>query len=330
MRAYRLREGLQRVEINGYPLPLGIVPRDGVIPVEGFTLDYNAGQDDDPDTYLFTVAVAHDRLPDFLERAWQFLPDRVTPLLEIGSRDAYRTVDVFIGKDSIDKDDFLSGWASYDTFLLEDGSIAAGANAEEPFVEVFVDQFKRVLIHVPLAMRDDVEALLTSYGIEEVPLTWPDQPVMSDDESAEEPVSLRPILQIEDEFSPDIDELLLQLRQLWPLELNIDPTANVDAEGRPLGLTLWHAVVILRGSENEDEVGAYAAVWATAGSIVEMEGLIRQALDVFPGLEYEAIYTIDRVAYDERPDELSDLPPRPESAQIHLISIDPWAEPTSE
>jgi hypothetical protein len=323
MRAFRLRSGLDRIIVNGYQLPLGIVPSENVIPAEGYSLDFNTGEDDEPDTYLFTVAVSHDRLPTLLEAAWKMLPREVIPVVEIGSRDAYRTVDVYLGVEPMAKRDFLTGWDSYETFLLEDGSIAAGANAEEPFVEVFVDQFKRVLLHVPVPMRDEVEALLESMKIEEVPLTWPEQPYTQGDEAAD-PVTVRPVLLIEDDFSPDIDELLLQLRRVWPLELNIDPNENVDAAGRELGLTLWHALVILSEADEEKDNGAYASVWATARSIAEMEQLIITALEAYPEWTFETVYTIDRVAFDERPDELADIAPRRDKSEVHFIAIDAW------
>jgi hypothetical protein len=36
------------------------------------------------------------------------------------------------------------------------------------------------------------------------------------------------------------------------------------------------------------------------------------------------VYTIDRVAFDERPDELADLPPRREKSEVHLVSFERW------
>jgi len=291
--------------------------------MEGFTLDYTEGQDDEPDTYQFTVAVSHERVPDILARAWSLLPDEVVPVVDVGSRDAYRAFDVYVGRDDVAKKTFLAGWTEYETFLLEDGVIGAGANAEEPFVEVFLDQFKRIIIHVPLPMRAEVDEMLDSFGLEEVALTWPDQPPPDDLESID-PVDIRPILHIEDEFSPDLDELLLQLRDVWLLELNVDRSTNVDSAGRPLGLTLWFAIAILTSVDDHEEFGAYASIWATAGSIDEMEQLMHQALQPYDQWTFETMYMIDRVAYDERPDELGDLPPRRETPAVHLFTIDPW------
>ena len=33
------------------------------------------------------------------------------------------------------------------------------------------------------------------------------------------------------------------------------------------------------------------------------------------------VFTLDRVAFDERPDELADLPPRGDEQKVHLLEI---------
>ncbi len=76
----------------------------------------------------------------------------------------------------VSREIFLETWERLETLLLEDCFIAAGANSDEPFVEVFLDQWKGISIHVPLAMRDDVESMLTSFGLEEVIETWEPRP----------------------------------------------------------------------------------------------------------------------------------------------------------
>jgi hypothetical protein len=86
-------------------------------------------------------------------------------------------------------------------------------------------------------------------------------------------------------------------------------------------------VIIMDRSDdqrNGAEQGAYASIWATASSMEEMEQLIQQTLEQRPEWTFGEIYTIDRVAYDERPDELADLPPNARTTQVHLVVIEPW------
>jgi hypothetical protein len=320
MREYRLREDLQRTVIDGFALPLGFVParsRTVAAPAVGYTVDYTTGEDDEPDTYAFYAVVSHDRLAPILHRALEMLPDEVHGILEIGSRDAYRSVDVYMGRRAIGREEFLESWEFFEPFILEDGSVGCGANSDDPFVEVFVDQWKGLSLHVPLGMREEVEELFAGFGLREVLETWP----MGTAEDVSESLRVRSVLAIGDEFDPDVDEMVLQLRQAWNLELNVDPEANVDDSGRALGSTLWHAMVLVQ-SAKKPRVDGYASIWATASSLAEMEMIIDQVLEDAPQWRYEDIYTIDRVAFDERPDELADLAPRRDRSEVHLVEFE--------
>ncbi len=314
MEAFPLRTDLTRAVIGGFALPLGIEPGDIKPPATGYTVTYEAGTDDEPDTYSFYVAVSHERVAPILHRAFALLPSRVSGIVEISSCDAYRPIDVFIGREEITLRQFLATWNECESVLLEDGSIAAGANSDSPYVEVFMDQWKGVSIIVSLDMRDEVESMLQEFGLEEVPETWPVGPDNPDLERSR----MRPVLDASGDAA-DIDDVLLLLRNDWRLELNVDPDTNVDEAGRDLGRTLWHAVVAVQdaGSAARAEV----SVWATAGSLVELDSLIDEVLLAEPGWQPVELYSADRIAYDERPDELSDLPPRRERAEVHRVSI---------
>ncbi|MCI0363257.1 MAG: hypothetical protein L0Y44_10525 [Phycisphaerales bacterium] len=342
MRDFRLRTDLERVVIDGFALPLGIAPSGTMrAPVQGYTVSYVQGEDDEPDTYSFHVVVSHERLAALVHRAFDLLPDEVFGIVEIGSRDAYRSTDTFIGQESISREQFIDSWRRYEPFLLEDGSIAAGANNEEPFIEVFVDQWKGLSIHVPLDSREEVEQMLRDFGLDEVPQTWSmdDEPKLSENgEESMETSQVRTVLDLSDDYSPDVDEILLNLRHEWNLELNIDPDSNVDDAGRNLGSTLWHAVIIVeravtagrRGNDKQAEPGAYASIWATATSMAEMEELIQTALESHPKWAFGEIYTIDRVAFDERPDDLANLRPNRRQAEVHLMTFEPFGSPPSD
>lgn len=334
MRDYRLRTDLQRVTLNGFALPLGFSPEPGELkaPVQGYTVTYNVGEEDDPDTYSFHVVVSHERLKSVLDKAFALLPDEVFGIVEIGSRDAYRTTDTYLGEEPMPRKEFLDAWRFFEPFLLEDGSMAAGANTEEPFMEVFLDQWKGVTIHVPGDMREQVESLLQGMGLEEVPETWSeDEEDQSErdpwDDAIDDKSSLRPVLDTSDEFMPDVDELLLQLRHAWRLELNIDPRTNVDESGRPLGATLWHAVAIVEDVGGDPNVGAYCDIWATASSLGEMEQMITESLARCEEWTFAEIYTIDRVAFDERPDSLAELKPNDKRSRVHQMTFDRWQDP---
>lgn len=320
MREFELRTDLQRSEIEGYKFPLGIEPVSLPAPKQGYTLEYTPGEDPDPDTYAFHVVVSHDRLRPLILDAFELLPEEVVPIVEIGSRDAYRALDVYIAQEPLPIEHFLRVWNRFEKLLLEDGSLGAGANAEEPFIEIFLDTWKGLMINVPIGMRREVERLLARHGLREVLETWPHDLERSQDA----PSKLREVLVTVDSESPDLDEILLQLREEWGLELDVDPEVNVDDNGRRLGMVLWHAVV-LASLDGRRAKGAYLTFWVTAANLAEVERLINDyVLEHMTQWQVEGFFSVDRVAFDERPDELSELTLRRTIAEVHLSSVDEW------
>ena len=321
MREFRLRDDLERLSIDGYALPLGVERLDAPPPQQGWVVEFVPGEDDAPDTYSFQITVSHERLQPLVHTLFDLLPDDVGPVVEIGSVDAYRSIDTYLASRPIFKDDFLSTWVEFEPILLEEVSIGIGATSEEPFLEVFIDPWKSISVHCQVGMRDEIEAILDRFGLEEVVQTW--------DESAfdavEPPYRMREILVIEDEHSPDLDELLLQLREDWGLQLDVDPHSNLDDGGRELGFTLWHAIA-MADPLDERIGGAYVTIWATARSLEEAQDLIEAAVEGSGDWLLDRLYSIERVAFDERPEELAELAPRRDGAEVHLIHVDEWGD----
>jgi len=316
---FRIRQDITRLRLGDYQLPLGVRETKLGVPTQGYTVRFQEGKGDDPDTYLFHAVVSHERLRPLIDAAFNLLPKEVTPVVEIGSRDAYRMVDVYLGEEPMPLVEFLRTWYDFEEILLEDVTIGVGANAEEPWVDIFIDTWKGVVISVPVDMRDEVERILGSLAIHEVEQTWEEK----DDPIEEDELVSDSVLDLADN-RPDLEELLLELRERWMLELNIDRETNVDEAGRPLGMTLWHAVVFATSSDGDEGRGANIILWMTAGSLAQAEELIEDALLDHPDLVFESIYTMDRVAYDDRPQSLSHIPPTRRRAAVHEMTIEPW------
>lgn len=352
MRRHKVREDLVRERVGDYALPLGLEPLDLPEPIQGYVLDYVPGDGGDageapqpgedtfsgqftsdpigpdaeaeeaaaPDTYSFQVTVSHERLLPIFSDALRLLGEEVLPVLEIGSRDSFRAMDVYMSRDPIPLGEFIEGFREYAGVLLEDANIGIGANSEEPFVEVFLDSWKGLLVSVPIAMRRRVERLLARHGLREVMETWP--PEM--ERRIANPTRVREVLLVEDDQAPDLEEVLMQLRERFGLEINIDPTTNIDDAGKSIGRTLWHVVAVAE-SVSRPRAGAYLNCWLASGSLVEVEELVRAYLESeHPDLEFASLYTADRVAHDERPEELNGLPPRLGQSAVLLAQLDPW------
>jgi hypothetical protein len=325
MRAFRINPALQRQAIAGFELPLGIVPGQVQPPLQGYTISFNEASEDEPDTYTFHVVVSQPQLAPIVRSAFTLLPDEVMPILEIGSRDAYRAMDVYIGEEPISRRQFVQAWQRYESFLLEDCSIGAGANAEEPFVEIFVDAWKSLAIHSPMLMRDEVEAMLTTFNLEEVPYTWPFD---DNDPQDDDRWTFRPVLDLSAPDLPDVDDLLMLIRHDWNLVLNVDPDTNVDEAGRELGHTLWHALAAVSRPVNHESIETFVSIWATASSLTEVEQMVAAAVDDLGEWQLLDIESIDRMAYDDRPTELADLQPRRFESEVHLVVVENTNETT--
>jgi len=319
MRDFRLRTDLERVTVDGYGFPLGVERLDAPPPLQGYLVDFVASEGEEPDTFAFQVAISHEGLRGLMHDLFEMLPGDVMPAVEIGSVDAYRSIDIYLAGEPIFIDDFIRTWDEFEPILLEEVSLGVGATSEEPYFEVFLDAWKTISIHCQTDLREDVEAKLEKHGLKQVSRIWLDDVF----DEIDPPYRMREILVMEDEHSPDLDELLLQLRAVWGLQLDVDPSSNVDDGGRELGFTLWHAIAMAEPAEPRAG-GAYISVWVTARSLDEAEGLIEASVEGGGEWIMSAMYSIERVAHDERPEELADLEPRRHQTEVHSIIIDEW------
>ena len=319
---FHIRSDLSRAVQDGFVFPLGVLPAPGIVPNVGWNAQWHELEGEGCCT--FHVVTSFDRLQVLLHDAFQLLPeDEVFAILELGSRDAYREVDVYLSRKGMSRSEFLRTWDVFEPILLEDASLAAGVNSEVPFVELFLDPDKGLLIHVASSERERVEALLNSHGLREV-----DRAGYDFEQEQLEGISVRPILEDHPDLICDMDQLLMELKQYWHLELDDDPTVNLDGRGRRIGRTLWHAVVILEARHEEAVREAHAIMWGTAESRDEMELLMRERLRKERPWEVRDFYVLDRAAFDDRPSDIDWLPPRPEASAVHMIQIEPLDPPT--
>jgi hypothetical protein len=320
MRSFILRSDLERHRIGRFQLPLGLEPVDLPAPVEGYTVEFMQSEGDAPDLLRFYAVTSFERVATLLEDLFELLPDEVFPIVEVGSKDAFRSMDSFTAREPVPFDDFMESWRDYRQVLLEDGSIGAGAQADEPWMEVFLDSWKGIEVQVPPGMRDDVERILARHGLDEVERTWPDDV----DERPEPPLNVREILVLENEECPDLDEILFQLRESWGLEIDEDPEENLDESGRRLGRTLWHVVAVVESADEDHPRAGYALAWATASSLGEVQRMVESRIELQDEWRFHGQwYSLDRVAFDERPDGLSALTPRRAHSEIHDFRIEP-------
>ncbi len=139
MRNFRFKPGLDRAKVGDFALPLGVVSLDASRPIEGYTVRFEEGEDGEQDTYSFQVVVTHARIRGLMHEFFELLSDEVSPVVEIGSVDAYRSIDVYVSEEPHQREAFLEIWSAFAPILLEEVSICAGLTADEPIFEVFLD-----------------------------------------------------------------------------------------------------------------------------------------------------------------------------------------------
>lgn len=306
-------KSLQREAQDGFSFPLGVFPVEPMKPRQGYVVEFEAadggggsesGNDqadslDDPeieqdggiaepdadepgatvtpgddweewpDRFMYDVLISAERLPALCRILFSILPSRVYPILDVMGHDDYREIDPYIAYDLVGMEKFYDALRSYGEWLYEDGMVGFGAMSVEPFFYVFVDEHKAVTIRAQLDLKEKVERVLGAFGLESVP------DILGADSAAHEH---RTIL-ISPETDPEAlaaDDILDRLRELWLLQLNVDARANVDDEGKSLGITGWRCLLRCT-NEKEDEPEGYAEVLLSADCLETAERLATEA-----------------------------------------------------
>jgi len=279
MRRAQINDNLERKIVEGFEFPLGVAPVAEMRPLPGYTEEFEAadgaesgsyepapGEDWEewPDRFVYDVVVSAKRIRALCRGLFAMLPPRVYPILDILGTDAFREVDPYLAYDLVGIEKFLDGLSSYDDWLYEDGLVGFGAMSLDPFIYIFVDEHKIVTVRVSLEFKERVEKLLAAFDLSA------QEEVRGADAVEHEH---RTVLAAADEEAELLvaDEIVERLRDHWNLQLNVDITKNLDAEGNELGITGWQCVV--RCSMAGDEGDSYAEVLVTADSLDSAERL---------------------------------------------------------
>jgi hypothetical protein len=274
-------------EIDGFRFPLGCYPTEEMVPVPGYTVTFEAADGSDPaadfagptmgeeleewpDRYVFDILITHDRLRPLCRALFALMPGRFFPILDILGNDAFREIDPYIAYELVGIERFYDALRTFDAYFFEDGLAGFGAMSLEPFFYIFVDEHKIVTVRTLPEQRDRVERLLAAFDL------TPVEEIKGPDSAAHEH---RGVLITPDE-RPDAltpDEVIERLRDAWDLQLNIDATTNLDADGTELGITAWQCIVRC-APEDENIPDFYAELLLTAPNLEQAEAVAEQAV----------------------------------------------------
>ncbi|RMD63241.1 MAG: hypothetical protein D6824_05535 [Planctomycetota bacterium] len=233
-----------RAERNGFRFPQGVQPVDPLAPTPGYVVSFeqadgggDEGWEEWPDRYVYEAVVSADRLASLARALFALLPSRVHPILDVLSEDVHRDVDPYIAYERVGLDRFFEEFEALRDWLLEDGLVGFGAMAEEPFLYVYIDEHKIVTVRCEASLRPVVEQTLGAFDLEEL------DELAAVDAVEHEHLSVLPW---PEERAPALSPFEARLETLcdaWKLVLNLDDVANVDEEGRPVGVTPWKLLI---------------------------------------------------------------------------------------
>ncbi len=272
----QIDQSLTRVEMGGMRFPIGVYPVEPVEPLQGYLLEFEPADGEEgegeweewPDRYVFDIVITAERVEPLCRQLFALLPGRVFPILDFMGHDAYREIDPYIGYDLVGQDRFMDAVRRYRDFFYEDGMIGFGAQCDDPFAYVFVDEHKIVTVRVLPEMKESVEQVLRAFDLEEVP-----EPRGADAAAHEH----RGVL-LAPSDRPELlaaEEIVERLRDEWRLVLNVDATQNLDDDGEDLGITEWRCLI--RCATERDPRERYLEVLLRAGALTEAEDVATEA-----------------------------------------------------
>ncbi len=284
-RAY-IDTSIERKTLGDFAFPLGVYPIDELAPSEGYVTEFEPSEGSEPfltnpegfdpggyegeeweewpDRVMFDILISATRLPALVRMMLTLLPGRVFPILDIVGTDAYREIDPYIAFEPVGVERVYDGLRSFGDWLYEDGLIGFGAMSLDPFVYLFVDEHKVLTMRVQLDHQEKVLQVLKAFGLGEV------KEIIGADGAHHEH---RGVLSVPGDRpdAADFEEIVERLRDMWLLQLNVDPTRNLDEEGNELGITLWRCLA--RCATDDEGPYRYAEVFLSAGSLEEAERL---------------------------------------------------------
>ncbi|MGP1346900.1 MAG: hypothetical protein ACTS3F_09590 [Phycisphaerales bacterium] len=295
---------ITRREADGFSFPLGVYPVAPLSPKPGFVVEFepadesesfltgsgqwepgpggwssdadeqDAEQEEWPDRFMFDILVPANRIRALWRAAATLLPPRVFPILDVLGNDAYREIDPYIAFELVGLERYYDGIRWFEEWLFEDGLVGFGAMSLDPFVYLFLDEHKILTIRVAIELKERVEKLLAAMELEEV------KEIVGPDAAEHEHTGVL-VPAKDDNDALSVEEIIERLRDHWALQLNIDPSTNVDDDGRDLGQTAWRCVVRCQ-REDPEAPPRYADVLLVAGSLDEAEQIAIDAASAQP------------------------------------------------
>lgn len=231
---------LIRKKVGNFLYPYGAFPDDDYEQPEGYEADYFTPEGDDPmgDRYRTIVMVSAEKIiPVFLDLC-ALLPSHVHAVMERASEDVYTERDIFMSESELELERFTEVFRAYEFALAEDGMLGIGAFGHDPALEIFMADHKEIVVFSP--ELGPVTDVMRKHGVQPRKLEY----------FYERSHTHLALTQYRGLRGPQFDYLNVAdaVRHMFGMQLQQDDEENVDADGNPLGLVAWRAIVVLTPS----------------------------------------------------------------------------------
>lgn len=253
-----------RIIINKFQAPLGIVPSKDAKPREGFTFELK-----EDELYSYRISVSANKIPSLFFKLIKLFPSYATMVIERISEDINRDFDIMMSDPDISVFEIKNIFKKYKELWVECGFVGFGIIDERTEFEVFINLDKEIIINTPYKNINNIDLILDYFNLlNEYPSFisdyehwhYPLSSVVSDESVSEE-----------DEYIFDYYDIINNLKHLYGFS-----TINFDERIMRKEPKWWNVTVKCLGKCKK--ISSVSSYYIVANTIEEMETLIEEKM----------------------------------------------------
>ncbi len=253
-----------RIIINKFQAPLGIVPSKDAKPREGFTFELK-----EDELYSYRISVSANKIPSLFFKLIKLFPSYATMVIERISEDINRDFDIMMSDPDISVFEIKNIFKKYKELWVECGFVGFGIIDERTEFEVFINLDKEIMINTPYKNINNIDLILDYFNLlNEYPSFisdyehwhYPLSSVVSDESVSEE-----------DEYIFDYYDIINNLKHLYGFS-----TINFDERIMRKEPKWWNVTVKCLGKCKK--ISSVSSYYIVANTIEEMETLIDEKM----------------------------------------------------
>lgn len=253
-----------RIIINKFQTPLGIVPSEYAKPQEGVNFELK-----EDGLYSYRISVSANKIPYLFCKLIKLFPYYATMVIERISEDINRDFDIMMSDPDISISEIKNIFKKYKELWVECGFVGFGIIDERTEFEVFINLDKEIIINTPYDNINNIDLILDYFNLlDEYPS------FISDYEHWHYPlssvVSYENVSE-EEEYIFDYYDIINNLKHLYGFT-----TINFDERIIRKAPKWWNVTVKCLGKCKK--ISSVSSYYIVANTIEEMETLIDEKM----------------------------------------------------